>query len=79
MIEQGIIPEPPSSMTRRRLQNFAVSVQFEEMLRQWDERMREQVNRQREKQSADNRDVDHMTVSLVFPFFSVNFLLIASP
>lgn len=67
MIERGIMPEPPASMTRRRLQNFAVSVQFEEMRRQWGERMREQVNKQRAEQSADICDLDHMTVGLVFP------------
>lgn len=67
MIEQGIMPEPPASMTLRRLENFAVSVQFQEMRRQWGERMREEVNRQREEKSADNCDIDHITVGLVFP------------
>lgn len=67
MIEQGTMPEPPASMTLRRLQNFAVSAQFQEMRRQWGERMREQVNKQRETPSAGDCDIDHMTVCLVFP------------
>lgn len=69
-IKRGIMPKPPSSMTRRRSQNFAVLLEVHEILRRRRERkMREQVNKQREQQPAGNLDIDHMTVSVGFPAF----------
>lgn len=70
MIQQGIMPKPPSSLTRRRFNSWAFAWLGQEAHRQWAQREQDRLEKERKRQTAKDFHVDSMMV-----IFTVVFLL----